>query len=358
MYPVYKIAVWPGDGIGPEVTREAVKVLEATDLSFEFIEGTVGARAYIEHGDPLPEEEREICDEVDALLLGAVGQHYAPYGVPRKVMTYLRVEKNAYANVRPLKLYAGVEPGPYRPEFAAPDVVVVRDNSEGFALRHEGYQWDDRGMDERVITRFGAQRIAQFAFGYAVRERRRKISCINQSHWLYSDRIFRKGFESVASSYPTIENEYVGIDVAAMMQVMNPDSFDVVVAPDIHGDILSGVVIGQIGGVGMAPSACIGDDFAFFEPVHGTALDIAGKGIANPLASILSAKLMLDWLGESEEALRVESAVVSMLAAGDVRTPDLEGSSSTVEVGDALVTELGKESSPEPSKVYAEKVES
>jgi 3-isopropylmalate dehydrogenase len=331
----YKIAVWPGDGVGPEVTAEAVKVLEATDVGFEFVEGTVGGRAYVEFGDPLPDEAREACEETDALLLGAVGEDYAPYDVPRKVMTYLRVEKDAYANVRPLKLWDGVETGALVPGSEL-DVVIVRDNSEGFALRHEGYFWEDKGYDKRVITRVGAERIARFAFEHAVKGGRGKVSCVDQSHWLFSDRLFRKGFESVSERYPAVEKDYVSVDVAAMLQVQRPGFFDVVVAPDIHGDILSGIVIGQTGGVGLAPSACLGDDFAFFEPVHGIALDIAGKGVANPIASILSAKLMLEWLGEVGEAGRVEAAVASVLVEGKVRTRDLGGGSSTVEVGDEV----------------------
>ena len=331
----YKIAVWPGDGIGPEVTAEAVKVLEATDVGFEFVEGTVGGRAYVEFGDPLPDEAREACEGTDALLLGAVGQDYAPYDVPRKVMTYLRVEKDAYANVRPLRLWDGVESGALVPDSRL-DVVIVRDNSEGFSLRHEGYFWEDKGYDKRVITRVGAERIALFAFDHALKYGRRKVSCVDQSHWLFSDRLFRKGFESVSERYPGVEKGFVSVDVAAMLQVQRPGFFDVVVAPDIHGDILSGIVIGQTGGVGLAPSACVGDDFAFFEPVHGIALDIAGRGVANPLASILSAKLMLEWLGEVGEAGRVEAAVASVLVEGRVRTRDLGGGSGTVEVGDAV----------------------
>ncbi len=331
----YEIAIWPGDGIGPEVTAEAVKVLEATDVSFEFIEGIVGGKAYVEFGDPLPDEARDACEETDALLLGAVGQGYAPYDVPRKVMTYLRVEKNAYANVRPLKLYDGVKTGALVPDSGL-DVVIVRDNSEGFALRHEGYYWDDKGYDKRVITRVGAERIAFFAFALALKNGRRKVSCVDMSHWLFSDRLFRKGFESVSERYPTVEKDFVSVDVAAMLQVQIPGFFDVVVAPDTHGHILSGIVIGQTGGIGLAPSACIGDDFAFFEPVHGVALDIAGRGIANPIASILSAKLMLEWLGEVDEARRVEAAVASVLVEGSVRTLDLGGGSSTMEVGDEV----------------------
>ena len=352
----YEIAVWPGDGIGPEVTAEAVKVLEATDVGFEFVEGTVGGKAYVEFGDPLPDEARDACEETDALLLGAVGQDYAPYDVPRKVMTYLRVEKNAYANVRPLKLYDGVKTGGLVPGSGL-DVVIVRDNSEGFALRHEGYLWEDKGVDERVITHFGAQRIAMFACNYTVKEGRSKVSCVDQSGWLYGDRKFRSAFKTVAEKYRTVQKDYVNVDVAAMMMVQDPNAFDVIVSPDIYGDILSGILIGQIGGVGLAPSACIGENFAFFEPIHGIALDITGKGIANPIAAILSGKLMLHWLGEDEEADKIEAAVASVLREGKVRTPDLGGSSSTSEMGDAVVEKVEKgEFEPVPEEMHVDRV--
>jgi 3-isopropylmalate dehydrogenase len=337
----YKIAVMPGDGVGPEVTEEAIKVLEATELSFEFLHCNVGGKAYIQTGNPLPDEAKEACDEAEAVLFGAVGHDYAPYGVPRKVLIYLRIEKNAYANVRPLKLFPGVYPPEDQRSQQDIDVIIIRDNAEGFALEHEGFLWDNQGVDKRVITQYGAQRIALFAYTYALKEGRSKITCIDQSHWLYSDKLFRKAFKVMADRYPNIESEYVSVDVAAMMQAIDPTSFDVIVTPDIYGDILSGFVIGQIGGVGLAPSACIGDDFAFFEPIHGTAWDLAGKGIANPVASILSAKLMLEWLGSKEEAASIEQAVATVLAEGEVKTFDLGGSASTSKMGDAIADKVG-----------------
>lgn len=336
MARVLEIAVLPGDGIGPEVTEEAVKVLKATGLEFEFLHCDIGGRAYLETGNPLPDEAREACEEADAVLFGAVGHDYAPYGIPRKVLIYLRMERDAYANVRPLKLYPGVYPDDDWRSRRGVDMVIVRDNAEGFALEHEGSLWEERGIDKRVISQFGAHRIAMFGFRYAVEEGRNRVACVDQSHWLYSDELFRKAFESVAERYPGLEKEYVSVDVAAMMQAQDPSSFDVVVTPDIYGDILSGYAVGQIGGVGLAPSACIGDTFAFFEPIHGTAWDLAGMGVANPIASILSAKLMLEWLGMEEEAGAMEAAVCAVLREGKVRTPDLGGSSSTSQVGSAV----------------------
>jgi 3-isopropylmalate dehydrogenase len=336
MFRAIKIAVLPGDGIGPEVTAEALKVLRATGLSFEFIECSVGGKAYIEKGNPLPPEAMEACEEADAVLFGAVGHDYAPYGVPRKVLVYLRMDKNAYANVRPLKLYPGIAPPLGVSFYRDLNTVIIRDNAEGIALQHEGYLLEDKGVDKRVITHFGAQRISMFAFNYAIKNRRRRVTCVDQSNWLYSDKIFRKAFEEVADRQDEIEVDYMSVDVAAMTQVTDPGGLDVIVTPDIYGDILSGILIGQIGGVGMAPSACIGENFAFFEPVHGTAWDLVGKGVANPIGSILSAKLMLEWLGREDEARLIEAAVCKVLSEGRVRTPDLGGSSSTNEAGDAV----------------------
>jgi isocitrate/isopropylmalate dehydrogenase len=201
----YSIAVLPGDGIGPEVTKEAVKVLESADLNLEYIEANVGGRAYVEKGDPLPLEAKKACDEADAVLFGAVEHHYAPYGVPRKVMIFLRMEKDAYG--------------------------------------------DDMGVDKRVITKLRAQQINIFAYDYAAENNRKKITCIDKSTWLYADRMFRSSFDNVSKLFPDIEREHMIIDLASMMQVQNPSSFDVVVTPDIYGDILSGIVIGQIGGL-------------------------------------------------------------------------------------------------------------
>ena len=332
--PTVKIAVLPGDGIGPEVTREAVKVLEATGLEFEFIECLVGGAAYIENGDPLPQEARDVIEESSTVLFGAVGHDYAPYGVPRKVLAYLRVEKDAYANIRPLRLYPGIS-GPSQAHGDV-DVVIIRDNSEGTALEHEGYLWEDKGLDKRVITSFGARRISSFAFDYASRKGRKRVTCVDLSGWLYGDQLFRRSFLTVAKLMQRVESDCVSVDIAAMMQASDPKAFDLIVTPDMYGDILSGIVIGQIGGVGMAPSACIGDDFAFFEPVHGTAWDIAGRGVANPIASILSAKLMLEWLGYAGQAGVVEDAVCHVLSEGKIRTADIGGSSTTSEVGDAV----------------------
>jgi len=332
MAKTIKIAVLPGDGIGPEVTCEAVKVLDATDLNLEFIEVNVGGKAFVEAGDSLPPEAKQACDEADAVLFGAVEHHYAPSGGPRKVMIVLRMEKDAYANIRPLKQYPGVFPPHSAPSWNNIDITIIRDNAEGFSLKHEGELGEDMGVDKRVITKLRAQQINMYAYEYAVEKNRKKITCVDKSTWLYADRLFRSAFERVSELFPGLEKEHLNIDLASMLQIQDPGRFDVIVTPDIYGDILSGIIIGQTGGLGMAPSACIGNRFGFFEPVHGTAVDIAGKGVANPIASILSAKLMLEWLNEVDEANLIEDAVCKVLEEGKIRTPDIGGRSSTIEV--------------------------
>ncbi|MCW4041703.1 MAG: isocitrate/isopropylmalate dehydrogenase family protein [Candidatus Bathyarchaeota archaeon] len=334
----YKIAVMPGDGIGEEVTSEAIKVLEATGLIFETISCTIGGTAYLKNGDPLPPESVDACAEADAVLFGAVGHDYVSYDIPRKVLIYLRLEKDAFANIRPLKTYPGVQSEQQKKNGTKIDMVIVRDNAEGFSLQHSGLLGKSLGTDRRVITQYGANRIIDFAHEYAMKNNRKKITCIDQSNWLYSDKFFRSVFEGSSERYSTFSKDFMHVDVAAMMLSKQPENFDVIVTPDIYGDILSGIVISKIGGVGMAPSACIGDKFAFFEPIHGTAWDIAGKGIANPIASIFSAKLMLEWLGRGEEAQMIENAVSTVLQEGEVRTPDIGGFSSTSEVGDAIAS--------------------
>jgi isocitrate/isopropylmalate dehydrogenase len=332
----YRIAVLPGDGVGPEVTTEAVKVLDVLGLDLDFVYCDVGSKAYAKTGTPFPEEAMEACDEADAALLGTVGQSYAPYEIPKKVSTYLRIDRDAYASVCSLKLFAGVYPPEDVRSQRDIDIVVVRDNIEGFSLNHEGYIWDGEGVDKRRTTHEGASRIVEFAFNYALKEDRRMVTCIDAHNLLFSDKVFRRAFKITSEKYPHLSTEWMSVNIASMMLTRYPDRFDVIVVPYIYGDMLMGSIIGQIGGVGLAPSASIGDEFAVFEPVHGAAWDIAGRGIANPIGSILSAKMMLDWLGLQGEGAIVENAVRSTLNSGKVRTPDMGGNSSTSEMGDTI----------------------
>jgi isocitrate/isopropylmalate dehydrogenase len=230
--------------------------------------------------------------------------------------------------------------------------VIIRDNAEGFSLQHSGMLAKTLGTDRRVITQYGAQRIIKFAMKYALENQRKRITCVDQSHWLFSDKFFRSVFDQLLENQTALEGDHQHVDIAAMMLASRPQDFNIIVTPDIYGDILSAVLINKVGGVGMAPSACIGDNFAYFEPIHGTAWDIAGKSIANPLASILSAKLMLEYLEEKKEARIVENAVDSLVAEGKTLTLDLGGDSSTSAVGDAIVNKIREISTDETHMLF------
>jgi len=333
---MYKIAVMPGDGIGSEVIAEAIKVLNATELEYEQIKCDIGGTAYLKNGNPLPKESVQACEDADAILFGAVGHDTVSYDIPRKVLIYLRVEKNAYANIRPFKTYLQKKKADDTPI----DITIIRDNAEGFSLQHPGMLGKTLGTDRRIITENGATKIIEYAIKYAIQHNRNKITCIDQSNWLYSDKLFRETFEKIVENYPALENDVMHVDVAAMNISAHPEKFDVIVTPDLYGDILSGIIISKIGGIGIPPSACIGDDFAYFEPIHGPAWDIAGDGTANPTASILSAKLMLEYLQETEKAQQIEEAVTNVLKQGTTRTFDLGGTSTTSEMGDAIAQEV------------------
>ena len=332
---MYKIAVMPGDGIGSEVVTEAIKVLEATELEYEQIQCDIGGTAYLKNGNPLPKESIQACEDADAILFGAVGHDTVSYDIPRKVLIYLRVEKNAYANIRPFKTYLDKNT-----DNTPIDITIIRDNAEGFSLQHPGMLGKTLGTDRRVITEDGATRIIDYAYKYAKDNNRKKITCIDQSNWLYSDKLFRETYEKIAENHPNIPSDVMHVDVAAMKISAHPQKFDVIVTPDIYGDILSGIIISKIGGIGMPPSASIGDSFAYFEPIHGPAWDIAGQNKANPVASILSTKLMLEYIQEPEKAQLIEEAVVNVLKQGTALTFDLGGTSATTDMGDAIAKEV------------------
>jgi isocitrate/isopropylmalate dehydrogenase len=336
----YTIAVLPGDGVGPEVTTEALKVLKSIGIDFNFKFGDVGSQAYDETGTPIPQETKKICEGSDAVLLGAIGHSYAPYSIPELVTNYLRREREAFANLCHLKLYPGIFPQEEKKSIANIDIVVIRSNIEGFVLQHEGDIWGDEGRDVRIITRGGAEKVARFTCNYAAEKDRRKITCIDAHNFLYGDKLFRSAFSDVIEEFPGIEQEYFSVNVASMMLAMNSWDFDVILTHDVFGDMLVWQIIGQIGGIGMAPQANIGDNFAVFQPVGGAAWKIAGKGIANPFGAILAGKLLLEWLGEEEGAKIIDSAVKEVIKDGRILTPDLGGIHCTSEVGDAVTEQI------------------
>ena len=342
-----QIAVLPGDGIGPEVTSEAVAVLQAVaemvpNLTLDFSEQPVGAAEYLRHGDPLPETAFEACRAADAVLLGAMGLPAVrwPDGKEMTPQIDLRERLDLYCGLRPIYLYHA-DDSPLK-NYAAGDIdfVLIRENTEGlFSARLSQRDTEaDEVRDVLRITRHASQRIIRSAFEQAT-QRRKKVTLVDKANVLPTMVFLREIFDEIAAEFPDVETERVYVDAAALFLVERPQSFDVLVTENMFGDILSDLAAGLVGGLGMAPSGDIGDDCAVFQPSHGTAPDIAGQGIANPLATILSASLMLRWLNRPETLLghqMIETAVREVLADRTHRTGDMGGDLSTGEMGELI----------------------
>ena len=327
-----RIVVIPGDGIGKEVMEAAMHALNELDLPFKYEYMEAGDECMKKHGTPLPEETVQACKESDAVLFGAVGETAAD------VIVRLRFELETYANVRPAKSFRGV-----KALYDDVDIVVIRENTECL-YRGIEYEVDGVAQTVRIITRRGSERIARFAFEFAKREGRRRVTVLHKANVMKKTcGLFRSVCREIAKGYPDIEyNEYY-IDAACMYLVMDPGRFDVILTTNMFGDIVSDLVAGLVGGLGLAPSANIGDGYALFEPVHGSAPDIAGKGIANPTAMILSACMMLRHLGFKDEAEKVERAVESVIAEGKT-TPDLGGNLKTMEMAEEIAKKVREQS--------------
>lgn len=326
---MYKIALVPGDGIGREVIPETARVLDNLGLSFEFNTVEVGYDVFKTHGISVPDNAVEAILKNDACLFGATT---TPVGVKnyKSAIVTLRRALDLYANVRPVKSYSfpGIQDGI--------DLVVVRENTEGFYSGIE-YGNEDTAFTVRVITRRATEKIAHYAFKLAMK-RKRKVTIVTKANIMRKTcGLFLDVCLEVANKYPDIEVNHLFIDVAAMNMVMKPKVYDVIVTANLFGDVLSDLSAGLVGGLGLAPSSNIGDNFGLFEPVHGSAPDIAGKGLANPIAAFLSAKLMLDYLGEESLAHHLEKAIRSVIVEEKVLTPDLGGTASTKNVTDAVI---------------------
>ncbi len=333
-----RILLVPGDGIGPEVVGAARAVLEALggvfpDVHFAFSEALIGMSALRAGQDAVPEATVQAAKAADAVLLGAVDEAALPVGT--RALGRFRRLLEAYANIRPLRDFPGVPctcPGL--------DVAVVRENSEGLYSGIEFETGPDAACAVRVVTRQGSERVARAAFELA-RGRRRRLTAVHKLGSLKrTDGLFLEAVRAVGAAYPDVTLETRNIDACAMELILHPAHFDVILATNLFGDVLSDEAAGLVGGIGLAPSAVLGDRYAYFEPVHGTAPDIAGKGIANPMAAILAAALMLDHLKARDAAGAVERAVAAVLAAGAPRTPDLGGAATTAEVTRAIIARL------------------
>ena len=351
MSQTFSIAVLGGDGIGPDVVAEGLKVLRAVEARipgarYALVEHPVGAGEYLRHGDPLPAATLEKIKEADAILLGAMGLPEVrwPSGVEMTPQIDLREKLDLYNGVRPIRLYHESHSplhgysanGKGRPI----DFVIVRENCEGlFSERLKPRPASrDFETDTMRITRRGAERICRAAFRLA-RQRRKLCTLVDKANVLPSMAFFRKIFDEVAQDFPDVKAERVYVDAMALYLVQRPHTFDVMVTENMFGDILSDLAAGLIGGMGMAPSADLGDDHAVFQPSHGTAPTLAGQGIANPIATILSVAMMLEWLGHPDSvrgARQIERAVECVLADPANRTADLGGRLSTGEMGNLV----------------------
>ena len=335
---VKKILLIPGDGIGVEVIGAARSVLEALarvlpELRFEFNEALMGMAALRAGQAAVPDNTVQAAKAADACLLGAIDEAALPVGT--SALGPFRRLLGGYANIRPLRAFPGVRC--LCPDL---DVVVVRENTEGMYSDIEFEAGAEAACAVRLITRQGSERVARAAFELARRRRRRVTAVHKLGVFKRTDGLFLETARAVGATYPDVTLETRNIDACAMELILHPAHFDVILATNLFGDVLSDEAAGLVGGIGLAPSAVLGDRHGYFEPVHGTAPDIAGKGIANPMAAILAAALMLDHLKEQAAARAVERSVAAVLAAGAPRTPDLGGSATTEEVTRAIIARL------------------
>lgn len=326
----YQIAVIPGDGIGKEVMEATISVLDELDVDFDYIYGIAGDECNEEHGTPLPQETIDIVRDSDACLFGAAGETAAD------VIVKIRQEMKMFANLRPVKSYPNT-----KSLFENVDFMIVRENTEGLYIADQEEETEDGAIAKRVITREAEERIIDYAFQYAKDNNRTKVTAVHKANVLKkTDGLFKEIFYEVSEKYPDIDTEDFYVDATAMYLVTQPQEFQVVVTTNLFGDILSDEGAGLVGGLGLIPSANIGADGALFEPVHGSAPDIAGQQKANPIAMMLSAIMMLRYLGENDAADKFDAAILKVLSEGKTLTSDLGGSATTMEVAQAVKNAL------------------
>ncbi len=362
----YRIAVLRGDGVGPEVINEGVKVLKGTEnlisgFKLEFTDLGAGAMRYQETGVAFPQEVFDFCKKADAIYLGAMGLPTItlPNGTDAggQVNLRLRFDLDLFVSIRPSKLYPGTLSPISGKKPKDIDYVIFRELTEGLYASYGGgcSVRDELAVDNLVITRKGAERLIHAAFkyaqtrGFAPKDKKKRVTCVDKSNVLRTSAYFRRLYNEIATLYPDVEKDYAYVDAATIYLIQNPEHYHVLVMENMFGDILSDLSAATVGGLGMGPSADVGTEHAIFQPVHGSAPTIAGKGIVNPLAAILSASMMLEWLGNrhadnnlNKGALLIEKAVENTLIHTKVRTVDIGGNSSTSEMGDEILRQLEK----------------
>jgi len=326
----YNITLIPGDGIGPEVTKAAKIVLEASgvNINWEIVEA--GEKVIEKYGTPLPDY---VIDSIKRNRVALKGPVTTPVGTGfRSVNVALRKSLNLYANVRPVKSYKGV---PSR--YDGIDLVIVRENTEDLYAGIEHKIGEDAAESIKIITRKASERIAKFAFELAKKEKRKKVTVVHKANIMkYTDGLFLECAKKISQEYPEIVFEDMIVDAMSMKLVQTPQDYEVLVMPNLYGDILSDLAAGLVGGLGVVPGANIGDEEIVFEPVHGSAPELISN-IVNPTATILSGVMMLRYLRESKAADRVEKAVAKILKDGKKLTPDLGGNAGTAEYTKAVI---------------------
>ena len=355
----FHIAVLAGDGIGPEVMEPTLQILrrvEATtpSLNFRFTQAAAGANHYRETSKSMPDSTVKLCDEADAILLGACGLPSVRYPDNTEIMPQveLRFIFDLYAGVRPARLIPGAPSPIVGAADHGIDFVVVRESTEGlFASMGKGVVTDEDARETLVITRKTTQRLFDFSLRLAERRKKRgragRLTCVDKANVFKAFAWFRKIFDERANAFPSVKTDHLYVDACAARMVRSPWDFDVMVTENMFGDILSDLAAGLIGGLGIAPSADVGDKHAVFQPCHGTAPDIMGQGKANPTAMILSAAMMLDWLADkhghppaANAALRIERAVDLAYSSG-IKPMEFGGGDGTKAIANAVMQALG-----------------
>ena len=321
-----KLAVIEGDGIGREVIPAAVKVLDAFGLEFEKVPLELGYRRWERTGTSISNDDLEIIKECDAVLFGAITT--VPDPNYKSVLLTIRKELDLYANIRPVRPLPGITGITGKNNF---DFIIVRENTEGLYSGIEEIG-PDLSWTKRVVTRKGSERIAEYACKLA-KKRENKLTIVHKSNVLKSDKLFLDVCSQTAGTNG-VEYGDMLVDSMAYNLMMHPERYDIVVTTNLFGDILSDMCAALVGSLGLVPSANIGNKYAFFEPVHGSAPDIAGKGIANPLAAILCVKMLMEWMGETRAQI-IDEAIAHVIQKRII-TPDLGGTASTMEVGNAV----------------------
>lgn len=330
---MYKITIISGDGIGKEVMEAGEYLLDHLDIELSLDYGIAGYECFQHTGLTLPEDTIKKAKKSDAVLFGATT---STPGQPSPIIG-LRKELDVYANLRPVKSFPGVDS-----LYNDVDMLIVRENTEGLYSQKE-YEDGDELIAERVITKEASEKISEIAFKHCETLKKSKVTCIHEENQLKkTDGIFKNSFYKIGEKYPEIIKDDHLIGEAAYRMVREPQEYDVVLASNLFGDILSDEGAGLVGGLGIAPSGNIGDEHGLFEPVHGSGPDIAGKNIANPSSMILSIAMMMNYFKEYEYEKKITEAVSEVLKDGQTVTPDLGGTASTMEMGKAIVRELEK----------------